>query len=114
MNDYSRVSYRARGIAMAGRGAGVEQVGAAFHRTHKKTWYFGATHLPQLTYKTFYLGKAWIDGPQATARQSLDAALAGALSDPTLNDIVSQYFGKMPITTAHSHRPYLIFRCNSL
>src|ERR1700722_16013587 len=101
MNDYSRVSYRARGIAMAVKSAGVERVDATFPPHSQEDLVFrGGRTLPQLTFMTFYLGKAWIDGPQATARQSLDAALTAALSDPTLNEIVGQYFGKMLITTA--------------
>lgn len=52
-----------------------------------------------MTYKTFYLGKGWTGGSQANARQSLDAALAAAMSDPALNGIVAQYFGNSEITT---------------
>ncbi|KVT31712.1 hypothetical protein WK51_26365 [Burkholderia ubonensis] len=55
--------------------------------------YRGGRTIPNLSYKSFYIGKAWVDGAQAAARQHLDSALAAAMSDPTLNEIVSQYFG---------------------
>ena len=86
---------------MAARGPGVGQVGQTFPPDRQEDLVFrGGRTLPQLTYKTFYVGKAWADGPQAAARQSLDAALAAAMTDSRLNEIVGQYFGGSQITTS--------------
>jgi hypothetical protein len=59
----------------------------------------GGRTLPNMSFKTFYLGKGWASTPLAAPRQQLDAAIGAAMSDPGLNDIVAQYFGNAPITT---------------
>jgi hypothetical protein len=49
--------------------------------------YLGGKTLPQLAYRLVYLG-----GWPAGARDALDAALAAAMTDPGLNEILAQYF----------------------
>ena len=92
--------YRARGIVRAAKGPGIDRVGQAFPPHPAEDLMFrGGRTLPNMSYKTFYLGTAWAEGSQAAALQSLNSALAAAMSDPALNDIVSQYFGKAQIST---------------
>jgi hypothetical protein len=54
--------------------------------------YFGGKTLPELIYRLVYLGR-W----QSAERHALDGALAAALSDPGLNDVVAQYFPGQPL-----------------
>ena len=49
--------------------------------------YLGGKTLPQLTFKTVYLG-AWAE----SERRALDTALPAAMIDPGLNEILAQYF----------------------
>jgi hypothetical protein len=59
----------------------------------------GGRTLPRMSYKTFYIGAAWASGTQASSRTNLDAALAAAMTDDALNEIVGQYFGGSKIVT---------------
>jgi hypothetical protein len=56
--------------------------------------YLGGRTLPNLGYRLVYLGR-W----QAAERRELDRALAGAMRDPGLNEILAQYFPGAPVTT---------------
>jgi hypothetical protein len=57
----------------------------------------GGKTIPTLSYATFYLGAhgKWA----ASDIQSIDAALAGAMTDSALNEIMGQYFGGTAPTT---------------
>src|SRR5215471_17837912 len=57
----------------------------------------GGRVLPDLQYKTFYVGKSWVG--QAADMKNIDDALAAAMMDPALNAIVGQYFSGHAITT---------------
>ena len=101
MNDISSESYRPRGIVKVNRGLGLSQASHVFpSHPQEDLVYRGGRTIADLRYKTFYLGKSWAQGALAAARQNLDAALAAAMSDPRLNEIVGQYFGGSNITTA--------------
>jgi hypothetical protein len=54
----------------------------------------GGKTLPQLTFKNVYVG-AWPE----SGRTSLDTAIAAAMTDPGLNEILEQYFPGSPIGT---------------
>jgi hypothetical protein len=54
--------------------------------------FHGGKTLPALTFLNVYLGSGWGDSD----RQSIDTALAAAMSDAGLNEILSQYFGGRP------------------
>jgi hypothetical protein len=54
--------------------------------------YLGGKTLPQLAFRLVYLGR-W----SAADRRALDVSLPAALSDPGLNDVVSQYFPGEPV-----------------
>ena len=57
----------------------------------------GGKSMAAMTYTNFYLGSGW----RASDKQSIDGALAAAMTDPSLNGIVGQYFGgKAPTTVA--------------
>ncbi|MBR0848363.1 hypothetical protein JQ543_11485 [Bradyrhizobium diazoefficiens] len=74
--------------------------GAVFPPFPKEDLVFrGGRTMPNMSFKTFYLGKGWASAPLAAPRQKLDAAIDAAMSDPGLNGIVAQYFGNAPITT---------------
>jgi hypothetical protein len=57
----------------------------------------GGKTIPSLTYVSFYLGGAaqWAQSDV----DSIDSALAGAMTDSALNEIVGQYFGGQAPTT---------------
>lgn len=55
--------------------------------------YFGGTTLPSLRYTTVYAG-AWADAD----RTALNRALAAAMRDPGLNNVLAQYFPKTEVT----------------
>jgi hypothetical protein len=55
--------------------------------------YLGGRTLSNLAYRLVYLGR-W----QAAERGDLDRALAGAMRDPGLNEILAQYFPEAPVT----------------
>lgn len=100
MSERSAVRYRARGIVMAGKGPGMAQRDRTFPPQPREDLVFrGGRTLPQMSYKTFYVGSGWADGVPASSRANLDAALAAAMTDPALNEIVSQFFGGSNITT---------------
>lgn len=61
----------------------------------------GGKKIPSLSYANFYLGAhgKWA----ASDTQSIDAALAAAMTDTALNEIMGQYFGgNAPTTTAQA------------
>ncbi len=61
--------------------------------------YLGGKTIPRLTFTNVYLG-AWA----AADRTRLDHALAGAMTDPYLNNVLAQYFpGPIGSTFAGSH-----------
>jgi hypothetical protein len=57
----------------------------------------GGKQMASLSYANFYLGAhgKW----SASDMQSIDAALAAAMTDAALNEIMGQYFGNPPTTT---------------
>jgi hypothetical protein len=55
----------------------------------------GGRTIAGLSFVNVYLGPGWA----ATDMSNIDAALSGALSDPSLNHVIQQYF-QTPITTA--------------
>ncbi len=59
--------------------------------------YQGGRTLPDLVFKSFYLGgAAWADSDV----QNIDRALSGAMADPHLNNVLLQYFpGRTSITS---------------
>jgi len=100
MSERSAVRYRARGIVMAGKGPGMAQRDRTFPPQPREDLVFrGGRTLPQMSYKTFYVGSGWADGAPASSRANLDAALAAAMTDPALDEIVGQFFGGSNITT---------------
>ena len=70
-------------------------------RTHKSASHdlqsHGGKTIPNLHYTNFYVGGAssWSQSDM----QSIDAALAAALSDQSLNNVMMQYFQNQPIST---------------
>ncbi len=62
--------------------------------------YLGGKTLPELRYRLVYLGR-WT----AAERRELDDALAAAMADPGLNEVLEQYFPGAAVTTtfAGSH-----------
>jgi hypothetical protein len=93
--------YRARGVVAIAQGPGIDRVGEAFPPNPSEDLiYRGGRTIAQLSCKTFYVGRAWSGGLQASARQDLDAALSYAMSDPALNEIVGQYFGGSTIASS--------------
>jgi hypothetical protein len=58
--------------------------------------YHGGKTIPALTFTTFYVGgNAWKAGDV----QNIDSALAAAMTDPQLNNVMAQYFGGVAPTT---------------
>jgi hypothetical protein len=59
--------------------------------------YHGGKTIPNLTFTNFYVGgqQAW----QAVDIQSIDAALAAAMSDRDLNNVMMQYFSGQAVTS---------------
>jgi hypothetical protein len=59
--------------------------------------YHGGKTIPGLVFTNFYVGgDAW----QQSDIQNIDNALAAAMTDPQLNNVMAQYFGGMSPTTA--------------
>jgi hypothetical protein len=56
--------------------------------------FLGGRTIPHLAYRSIYLGR-W----EKSEWRSIDRALAAAMMDPGLNDIVAQYFPSQTITT---------------
>lgn len=57
--------------------------------------YHGGRTIPNLGYVSFYVGgDAW----KASDIASIDSALAGAMTEPTLNNVMAQYFLAVPQT----------------
>jgi len=55
--------------------------------------YHGGKTIPSLTFTNFYVaGDSW----QASDIQNIDRALAAAMSEPTLNNVMAQYFNGVP------------------
>lgn len=68
--------------------------------TPRKSWklrYFGGRTIPNLSFKSFYLGgNRWTPSDI----EHIDAALSGAMADVPLNSVLQQYFpGRAPIST---------------
>ena len=100
MSDHSVSSYRARGIVFASKGLAAGRRGAAIAPAPAEDLVFrGGRMLPDMSYKIFYVGDIWATPPLSDFRRQLDIALAAAMSDPGLNDIVGQYFAGSPILT---------------
>jgi hypothetical protein len=59
--------------------------------------YHGGKTLPNLTFTNLYLGgaQAW----QQSDIQNIDSALAAAMADKDLNNVMMQYFSNRPITS---------------
>jgi hypothetical protein len=58
--------------------------------------YHGGKTIPKLVYINFYVGGgAWT----ASDRQNIDRALSAAMTEPTLNNVIAQYFSTYPTTT---------------
>jgi hypothetical protein len=63
--------------------------------------YHGGKTIPSLAYANLYVGgNAWSAGDIT----SIDAALAGAMTEPTLNNVMAQYFTTMPVTRPQPSR----------
>src|SRR3989442_15182264 len=58
--------------------------------------YHGGKTMRQLTFANFYVGG---DGWQASDVQAIDRALAAAMAEPTLNNVMAQYFAGPPTST---------------
>ena len=57
--------------------------------------YHGGKTIPSLTYVSLYVGgDAW----NADDIRNIDAALAGAMTESTLNNVMAQYFAAVPVT----------------
>ena len=55
--------------------------------------YHGGKTIPALTFTNFYIaGDSW----QASDIQNIDWALAAAMTEPTLNNVMAQYFSAVP------------------
>jgi hypothetical protein len=75
--------YRARGVVLAPKKPGALKSNQPFPPVPKEDLvYRGGRTWANMSYKTFYLGKAWTDPGRATDRTNLDAALAAAMSAP--------------------------------
>src|SRR5579864_8615443 len=58
--------------------------------------YFSGKTIPALSFTNIYLGSpGWVDSDIT----NIDQALAAAMSDPTLNNVIQQYYSA-PITSA--------------
>lgn len=58
--------------------------------------YHGGKTIPSLTFTNFYVaGDSWAAGDI----QNIDRALAAAMSEPTLNNVMAQYFSTGPTST---------------
>src|ERR1700693_3392797 len=104
MSDHSVSGYRMRGIVFANTGPGASQRSAAAIASapEEDLVFRGGRILPDVSIKTFSRGKVWGKPKLGNARRNLDLALAAAMSDSALNEIVGQYFTESPIsTTAH-------------
>jgi hypothetical protein len=100
VSERTAVGYRARGIVMASKGTGLARADRAFPpRPGEDLQFRGGRTLPQMSYKTFYVGSAWASGAQAASRASLDEALSAAMTNAGLNEIVGQYFSGSEIVT---------------
>ena len=100
MSERTAGGYRARRIVMARRQPGIVPAGEGFPPQPDEDLAFrGGRTLPRMSYKTFYVGASWAGGALAAARASLDGALAAAMTDPALNEIVGQYFSGAVIAT---------------
>jgi len=63
--------------------------------------YHGGKTIPNLAYVNFYVGgDAW----SAADIASIDSALAGAMTEPTLNNVMAQYFAAAPVTQPQPSR----------
>jgi hypothetical protein len=63
--------------------------------------YHGGKTIPNLTYASFYVGgDAWA----ATDIAAIDSALAGAMTEPALNNVMAQYFAAVPVTQPQPSR----------
>ena len=100
MSDHSVSTYRARGIVFASKGLAASRRETAIAPAPEEDLVFrGGRMLPDMSYKIFYVGDVWATSPLSDFRRQLDFALAAAMSDPALNDIVGQYFAGSPILT---------------
>jgi hypothetical protein len=59
----------------------------------------GGRILSDLVFKNCYLGHYWTTQAGQSDRTNIDKALAAAMSDAHLNNVVRQYFGNHPITS---------------
>ncbi|HKA56822.1 MAG TPA: hypothetical protein VKJ47_24520 [Candidatus Binatia bacterium] len=58
--------------------------------------YHGGKTIPNLTFTNFYVGgETW----DPSDRQNIDQALAAAMAEPTLNNVMAQYFSGPPTST---------------
>ncbi|MGH7154246.1 MAG: hypothetical protein ACREF3_09970 [Acetobacteraceae bacterium] len=58
--------------------------------------YHGGRTIPNMSFTNFYVsGGAWAAGDMT----NIDHALAAAMSEPTLNNVMAQYFSTVPTTT---------------
>ena len=63
--------------------------------------YHGGKTIVNLAYMSLYVGgDAWNAGDIA----SIDSALAGAMTEPTLNNVMAQYFAAVPVTQPRPSR----------
>lgn len=74
-----------------------EQIAPGVPRTPRHDLlYHGGKTIQNLTFTNFYVGgNVW----QASDIKNIDRALAGAMSEPKLNNVMAQYFSASPTTT---------------
>jgi len=78
-----------------------EEIAVQFPQTPQEDLIFrGGKVIPDLFFKNFYLGtQYWSSEAGKKDRTNIDLALASAMSDIKLNNVVMQYFGNNPISS---------------
>src|SRR5947209_5460818 len=91
-------SYRARAGLPAGAKLQPEAIAPGLHPTPKHNLVFhGGKTIQNLTFTNFFVGgpNSW----KTSDIQNIDKALAAAMSDKNLNNVMVQYFNNQPITS---------------
>jgi hypothetical protein len=99
VNNQAVSSFQPRGIVRMRMGKSRVMEGVFKPRPSHDLVFRGGRTIAHLKYKNLYVGKGWLAGELSKSRKKLDAALAAAMTDAGLNQVVQQYFPSVQVTT---------------